>query len=93
MTSPQFISFLERKLKRHHVRKILPKKNDLQDAFRLFARSNAIETIVERELENFEPDEIEVPVDLEERVRKYLEKHPSVRWDAALAEIVKDDNE
>jgi hypothetical protein len=33
---------------------------------------------------------MEVPVDLEERVRKYLEKDPSVRWDAALAKIVKD---
>jgi hypothetical protein len=90
MTSPQFIGFLERKLRRHGIRKILPEKDDLQDAFRLFARSNAIEKVVERKLEDFEADETEVPVDLEERVRKYLEKHPSVRWDAALAEIVKD---
>jgi hypothetical protein len=91
MTSPQFISFLERKLKRHRIRKILPEEDDLQDAFRLFARSNAIEEIVERELENFEADEVEVPVDLGERVRRYLEKHPSARWDAALAEIAKEE--
>ena len=32
-------------------------------------------------------DETEVPADLEKRVRDYLVKHPTVRWDQAVEEI------
>ena len=33
-------------------------------------------------------DEVEVPADLEKRVRDYLVKHPTVRWDEAVKKIV-----
>src|SRR5215468_5848838 len=46
MTSPQFISFVERKLKDHGVKKIVPDKAELTGTYRLFARSHAAEQIV-----------------------------------------------
>jgi hypothetical protein len=46
MTSPQFISFVERKLNEHGVKKIVPEDNDLADAYRMFVRSHATMQIV-----------------------------------------------
>ena len=32
---------------------------------------------------------IDIPADLDERVRAYLDEHPEMPWDAAVAAIVK----
>jgi len=84
MTSPQFIAFVERKLKENGVKKIIPADHDLADAYRSFVRSRAIEKIIDRELEKFNAIAAAVPADLASRVRKHLAKHPSARWDAAV---------
>jgi hypothetical protein len=88
MTSPQFIAFVERKLKEVGVKKIIPDKNQLADAYRLFAHSYAAEQIVERELEKLNGDAaVQVPRDIESQVRKHLARHPADRWDEALRRI------
>jgi hypothetical protein len=34
-------------------------------------------------------DDFKAPKDLQRRVRNYLKEQPTLRWDAALAEIIK----
>jgi hypothetical protein len=88
MTSPQFISFVERKLNEHGIKKIVPDKAELADAYRLFARGHAAEQIVKRELNKLNGDAAaQVPPDIESQVRELLAQHPADRWDVAVRRI------
>jgi hypothetical protein len=89
MTSPQFVAFIERKLKREKIKKIIPDKKELDDAYRGFARGYEAERIVKPELKKLEEFKVTVPRDQEQHVRGYLRKNPAQRWDAAVAAIVK----
>lgn len=89
MTSDQLVAFVERKLKRHGVTKIVPGKDDLAEAHRLFDRSIAAEKIIRRELKKVNSD-APVPRNIEKQVRDYLAQHPEARWDAALQRLVED---
>jgi hypothetical protein len=85
MTSPQFITFIERKLRQHGIQKVVPGTDDLADAYRLFARSHAAEKIVRRELKKMNGGAaVEVPQDIETRVRQHLARNPADRWDGAV---------
>jgi Topoisomerase 6 subunit A/Spo11, Toprim domain len=93
MTSDQLVAFVERKLKKHGIKKIVPDKGELQEAYRLFAHSQKVETIIERELEQLDGGEAQVPRDIEKRVRQHLARHPTARWDEAIAEIAEEEAE
>jgi hypothetical protein len=87
-TSPQFVAFVERKLKQHGIAKIVPGKEKLADAYRLFARSQPAAKIVQRELKKLNGDAaVEVPQDIEMQVRQHLARRPKERWDAAVQRI------
>jgi hypothetical protein len=89
LTSDQLVAFIERKLKQHGVKKVVPAKQTLDDAYRLFARSHEAEQIIERELAKLKGGtDVKVPSDLGKAVRRYLEKHPLDRWDDAVSAIV-----
>jgi hypothetical protein len=90
MTSPQFVEFLERKLREAGVEKIVPDAEELADAYRLFANGARIQDVVDNAIKELDDENVDVPNDLEKRVRDYLAKYPSARWDTALAEVVKD---
>jgi hypothetical protein len=87
MTSPQFIAFLERKLKQYGMEKIVPDNEQLAAAYRLFARSHSAEKIMKRELKKFGDVAVEVPQDIEKQVRLRLIENPTDRWDTALQQI------
>ena len=89
MTSPQFVAFLKRKLKQAGIRKIVPVKSELADAYRLFARGQEAERIIKPQLKKLEGFNVTVPRDLEQQVRAYLKENRAQRWDAAVAAIVK----
>jgi DNA topoisomerase VI subunit B len=91
MTADQLVAFVERKLKQHGVKKIIPNKKELAEAYRLFRRGKAIDEIGQRELSTFDPAAVAAPSDLEKRVRKHLAKHPADRWDAAVEAIAGED--
>jgi DNA topoisomerase VI subunit B len=95
MTSPQLVAFVERKLRKHGIGKIVPKLTDLANAYRLFLHGHEVERIVQRELKklNGRFKRAPVPPDLEHRVCDYLQQHPDVRWDEAVAAIVEDDSQ
>src|SRR5258706_5152014 len=87
MTSPQFIAFVERKLKENGVKKVVPDLELLTEAYAGIERGRRLEEAVE-ELDEIDMDDCKPPKDLEQRVRKILEKHPAMRWDAAIERIV-----
>jgi hypothetical protein len=95
LTSPQMVEFIERKLKENHIEKIVPSEESLAEAYRLFTRNAKVQEVIDEAIEEIddEEDETEIPVDLEKRVRDYLVKHPTVRWDEAVKKVVdgKDD--
>jgi len=89
MTSDQLVAFVERKLEEHGIKKVIPDDEELAEAYRLFARSQEAEQIIERELKQLNGnDAVDVPRDVKNRVRKYLLLHPEARWDAAVQYLV-----
>ena len=86
MTSPQFIDFLERKLREHGIEKIIPEQDLLGEAYAELERGRRLAEAIAN-LDEIEID-TDVPDDLQEQVSEYLKAHPAERWDAALRAIV-----
>jgi hypothetical protein len=91
MTSPQFIAFVERKLRASGIAKIVPDQDLLAEVFAGLERGRRLQEAVER-LDEIDMDDFKVPKDLQRRVRKFLKEHLEKRWDAALAEIANEDS-
>jgi hypothetical protein len=86
MASPQFIAFLEQNLREHGVEKIVPDQDLLAEAYAELERGRRLAEAI-RNLDEIEID-ANVPKDLQDQVRNYLQGRPEVRWDAALGAIV-----
>jgi Topoisomerase 6 subunit A/Spo11, Toprim domain len=84
LPSDRLVEFIERKLQQHGIAKVVPDQNQLEQTYRLFARSKQVQEVVATALASTPTGEISVPDDLEGRVREYLEQHPDARWDAAF---------
>jgi hypothetical protein len=91
LTSPQFVQFLDDKLKKHGIKKVVPQADELANAYGLFVRNVKVEAVIKDAIDNMDDDdeEIEAPKNLEQQVRKYLEDHPTARWDEAVQKIAK----
>ena len=89
MTSPQFVTFLERKLKEHGVAKVVPEEDELADAYKFFLRNLALEKAIEQTIKTHKSneDDIKVPDDLAKQVRKVLSSRKELRWDRAVYKI------
>jgi hypothetical protein len=60
----------------------------LADAYRLYAQGHEAGQIIERDLAKLNGGSpVSVPDDLRERVATYLSKHPTARWDEAVAAV------
>ena len=92
LPSDQLVAFIERKLTEHGVKKVVPDTDLLGDAYRLFVRSKRVEEVVAKAIEDIDDEDIDLPADLAARVADYLKDNPTVRWDAAVAAIVKDED-
>ena len=88
MTSAHFIDLIERKLTEHGVRKVIPDKARLEDAYRLFVRSDRTKTIVEEAIAGMADELIAVPRDLDQQVRAVLRKEPALSWDKAVRKVL-----
>jgi DNA topoisomerase VI subunit B len=94
MTSDQLVAFVEQKLAEHGVKKVVPAKELLNQAYHLFKREQRIREIVERALAEDDGDvDTDVPDDLRESVNEYLEENPTEPWDDAVRAIVEADDE
>jgi hypothetical protein len=89
--SDDFVRFIERKLEENGIKKVVPKRDVLAKAYRLFVDSRRLEAIVEVELGKASYRFIAVPEDLEKRVRTMLAKHPEMRWDSAVRSAAETD--
>ena len=92
MTSDQFVAFLEHKLIEAGIAKVVPSKNQLDEAYRLFARGNQIKEIVEKEIAAHADSEIAIHEELEARVRAYLAAHLDEPWEAAVRDAADEDD-
>jgi hypothetical protein len=95
MTSPQFISFLERKLKEVGVAKIVPDQDLLAAAYASIVRGRFLAEALDDALddldENVNAEDFKAPKNLQQPVRARLKQQPTLRWDEALAEIINKD--
>jgi len=87
MTSPQMIALIEKKLRAHGVKKIVPNKILLAKVYTEFEKGRRLQEMVNK-LDDIKMSGFKAPTNLESSVRKYLKEHPDVRWDVALEEIV-----
>jgi hypothetical protein len=92
MTSAALIEMIERKLNEYGLEKVIPDDGTLADAYRGFHRSQQLREKFEEMRAEFDrqASEIEVPEDLQERVRVILDDHRDLRWDDAI-QIVLDE--
>jgi hypothetical protein len=88
MTSPQFVGFVERKLRENGVGKIVPDSDLLAKTFVSIEQGRRLAKVFSG-LKRKATEEIQAPKDLQRRVRKLLREKPHLRWDAAVAEVVK----
>jgi Topoisomerase 6 subunit A/Spo11, Toprim domain len=84
MTSEALITMIERKLKAHGIKKVIPDDKLLDKTYRTFHRSNELREEFEDLVSDFEASKIKVPKNLKARVQAILKKEPDLRWDEAL---------
>jgi len=92
MHSAQLVAFIERKLDKHGIKKVIPERDRLDEAYRLFNRGHEAEKIFKRGMKKLNGGAgAAIPKDLANRVKKHLRQNPTARWDEAVAEIAKTD--
>ena len=87
MSSGQFVAFVERKLIEHGVAKVVPNTKLLAEIYTAFKRGARAVKAVRAELAKLTTEPVEVPSDLDTRVRAHLEDIREETWDAALEAI------
>jgi tellurite resistance protein len=87
MTSDVFVAFVERKLVDHGIAKVVPPETTLTEAFTAFRRGAAAQAALRAEMARLNAEPVEVPSDLDAKVRAHLEDNPEETWDAALKAI------
>jgi hypothetical protein len=88
MTSDALIAMIERKLKAHGIKKVIPDGQLLGETYRAFHRSNELREEFEELESQFKESKIKVPKDLKDRVHAVLEKHLDLRWDEGLRVVL-----
>jgi hypothetical protein len=92
LTSPQFIALLEDKLREAGVRKVVPRGEVLEAAYRLQVKRARVQQIIDKALEDMETEDedVEVPDDLRQKLAEKIEGKP-ISWDKALWQIVNEE--
>jgi hypothetical protein len=88
MSSDVFIEFVERKLNENDIVKVIPSAEKLAEAFTTFERGRLVYAALKAEVERLNKEPVDVPVDLEQRVRDHLVENPAETWDAAIKAII-----
>jgi hypothetical protein len=92
MNSRQFIDFLERKLRQHGAKKVLPDQETLERHARRVLEQIATERLIESCRTEIAADVSSYPLagDLLAHVAAKQERNPSLPWDIALAECIRE---
>jgi hypothetical protein len=90
MTSEQLIIWLEGKLEEYGVEKFIPDQDALSMGYRRAKYLGLIEKKIKKIEESMPEDGEEIPEDLIELIKEKFEEDPSLSWDEALWDIVRD---
>jgi hypothetical protein len=94
MASDALIDMIERKLKDHGLKKVIPDGNLLAKSYRAFRRGQQLRNKFAELEKQFDAkkSDVVIPTDLKAQVDAILDKHPDLRWDDAI-QIVLDDTQ
>jgi hypothetical protein len=101
-TGPEFLLFVEGKLREHGVEKVLPGEKTLAAAWQRAHRVARVNRLIESTWpgEHEQPPEAElareippVPEDLADQIREVWTRAPTLSWDDALCSLVTDDDD
>jgi hypothetical protein len=84
MTSDALVAMTERKLKEYGLEKVVPDDDLLAETYRTFHHSHQLREKFDEMKAGLKDTEIEVPGDLNEKVRALLDEHSDLRWDDAV---------
>lgn len=87
-TSDQFIAWIESKLEKHGITKVVPDETTLAQAYRRIRQQAAVQAIIDKALENLDDDDSDVPSTLAKQIRQIQASDRTLTWDAALKSIV-----
>jgi hypothetical protein len=93
MTSDELVDFIERKFEEHGVSKIIPTDDVLEQHARRMLERHAVLSELDKLLPEIRKRvaETKLPEDLRTRVEELLEENPKLPWDAAVANMMADD--
>ncbi|OGY24629.1 MAG: hypothetical protein A2172_05255 [Candidatus Woykebacteria bacterium RBG_13_40_15] len=83
MTSEEFIGFIEKKLKRHKVTKLVPEEETLNEAYKRAVYQQRIEAEIDKIEDDIRDQEIEVPKGLQKTVSTKL-RNSKKTWDDVI---------
>ena len=86
------MQFIKRKLTEHGVEKIVPSKQTLDKAYQLFERGRRLEETFDKMAKDLESADARAPDDIKKRVTEIMRKRPTLRWDAAVKEVLEHGN-
>jgi hypothetical protein len=90
LTSDQLISFIERKLAKHKIKKVIPDKTTLENIYRSNIEAERVKTIVKKALAaSGKKARVKIPADLAVRVRAHLKAQRTASWENAVAHIAR----
>ena len=84
-----FVEYVERKLIEYGAHKIVPNKTMLAHTYRAIPHNDLAKPAIEQAIAEASKTPVAVPADLRKRVDAYLEAHPHIPWDVAVAKIVR----
>jgi hypothetical protein len=88
--SRELIAFIEGKLRRHGIKKVVPDAATLELAYRraaAIARIKKSLPALAKEAQR-EADALKVPAGIAKEVQKRLRDNPAMPWDAVITELV-----
>src|SRR5262249_1510903 len=88
MTSDELIEMIERKLEDYGIKKVIPDDDLLAETYQAFHRSQQLRQEFEKMKDEFKEPKIDVPEDLNEKVRTILDEHNDLRWDDAIQVVL-----
>ena len=95
MSSPQLVSFVERKLTEHGVKKLVPVDQVLEQQARRIIKERLTQEALSAVANDIQrqTDDTELPEDFRKQVECVLQEHPELPWDAAVTLILNPPNE
>jgi hypothetical protein len=85
--SRDFINWIESKLKKYGIKKVIPDAETLETAYRRSMQIAAVREQIEEIIENAKQAKDAIPKNLTQAVKKALRKNPERAWDEVIANV------